>query len=254
MNFRSWIRDTQMGYTSGQAGIMRRMLREEGAWQSHLVKTSEFIQQAVKSQQPKSIRILGSGWLLDVPIKFLIERCDRIILTDIAHPNQIVNTYSRFKNVEFETFDLTGGAAELCYKQKKSGFNVNTLIHELSNIAPIRFSEDMIVSVNLLSQLSIILTDYLSKKIKLTDSQIIDITVEIQKKHFEMLPKDKSLLITDYEEEYFDEDKALVGSKPSVYISLPLGKEKREWNWNFDTKMMYKEECKTILKVIALQL
>jgi hypothetical protein len=249
-----WIRDTRMGYYSGQAGIMRRMLREEGAWQSHLVKTSEFIQQAVKSQQPKSIRILGSGWLLDVPISYLIDRCEKIILTDITHPNQIVNKYSKNTNIFFETLDITGGAAELCYKQKKSGFNINSLISQLSNIKPIDFSEDMTVSVNLLSQLNITLTDYLVKKIRLTDSQIIAITQTIQSKHLEMLPAEKSLLITDYEEEYYNEDNKLIGSKPTVYVPLSTGKERKEWNWNFDTKMMYKEGCKTVLRVTALKL
>jgi len=240
-----------MGYNSGQAGIMRRMLREEGAWQSHLVKTSEYIQQVVKTQQPKSIRILGSGWLLDVPIKYLIDRCERIVLSDIIHPNQIVNKYAGHKNIVFETIDLTGGAAELCYKQKKSGFIVNNLIQQISDLKYLEFSEDLVISVNLLSQLSIILTDYLSSKVKLSDSQIIAITAEIQEKHLAMLPTGKSVLITDYEEEYYDEDNKLIGSKPTVYIPLNPGKERKEWNWNFDTRMMYKEDCRTVLKVVA---
>ena len=251
---KKWIQDTRMGFTSGQAGIMRRMLREEGAWQSHLVRSSEFIQQVVKSQQPKSIRILGSGWLLDVPMKHLIENCERIVLTDIAHPNQIVNKYSCYKNIEFETLDITGGAVELCYNQKKSGFDVNNLIHELSKINPTNFSEDIIISVNLLSQLSIILTDYLTKKGKLSDLQVIAITQEIQKTHLEVLPIGKSVIITDYEEEYYDEDNKFIGSKPTIYATLPMGENRKEWNWNFDTKMMYKEDCKTILKVVAMKL
>jgi len=73
-----WLRDTRMGYITFQAGIMRRMLREEGGWQSHLLKTSEYIQLAVKEQQPKSIRILGSGWLLDVS-KGVIELYSQIL-------------------------------------------------------------------------------------------------------------------------------------------------------------------------------
>ncbi|NVO09991.1 MAG: hypothetical protein HXX16_08535 [Bacteroidales bacterium] len=251
---KKWLRNSRMGFLSGQSGIMRRMLREEGGWQSHLIKTSEYIQQAVKDQQPKSIRILGSGWLLDVPMQFLIERCERIILTDIVHPNQIINKYSGYNNVEFETLDITGGIVDLIYNQKKKDFEGNEFIQKISAIKPLIFSEDIIVSVNLLSQLSVILTDYLTKKIKLTDIQSMAIMEEIQKKHIEILPAKKSVLIFDYEEEYHDEDGKLIGSKPTVYTTIPRGDGKREWNWRFDTKMMYKEDCKTILSVIAIRL
>jgi len=243
-----------MGFLSGQSGIMRRMLREEGGWQSHLVKSGEYIQLAVKDQHPKSIRILGSGWLLDVPMQFLIERCERIILTDIIHPNQIINKYSKYKNVEFETIDITGGIVDLIYNQRKKDFEGNEFIQKISTIKPLIFSEDMIVSVNLLSQLSIILTDYLAKKVKLTDAQAIAITEEIQKKHIETLPAQKSVLIFDYEEEYHDEEGNLIGSKPTVYITIPEGIEKRGWNWRFDTKLMYKDDYKTTLSVIAIKL
>lgn len=251
---KKWIRNTRMGYNSSQAGIMRRMLREEGAWQSHLVKTNEYIQQAVNLHHPKTIRILGSGWLLDVPLKFLTDRCEKVILTDITHPNQITNKYSGNKSVVFETLDITGGAANLCYNQKKSGIDINKLIYQVESINILHFEEDLVISDNLLSQLSILLTDYLLNRVKISDSQIISLTNAIQKKHLEMLPVNRSILITDYEEVYYDEQKKLVGSKPTVYIPLPTGTNKKEWNWNFDSKMMYKDDCKTILKVLAMQL
>lgn len=249
---RKWFRDSRMGYLSGQSGIMRRMLREEGGWQSHLIKTSEFIQQAVKIHKPKSIRILGSGWLLDIPIKYLLDNCESIVLTDIVHPNQIINKYSKNSKVKFETIDLTGGIVELGYRQNKKSYNHEDFIRGIVSSHQIEFTEDLIVSVNLLSQLSIILADYLSKKVNISIGQTIDIAEAIQKKHLDMLPKGKSLLITDYEEEYFDEEDKFIGSKPTVYIELPVSGRK-EWKWNFDTKMMYKEDCRTILRVAAVQ-
>lgn len=251
---RRWLRDTRIGFISSQSGIIRRMLREEGGWQSHLVKTSEYIQEVVKDQKPKSIRVLGSGWLLDVPIKYLIENCDRVVLADISHPNQIVNKYSGYKNIEFETVDITGGIVDLCYAQNKRTFNCYELIQQIERINLITLSEDLIISVNLLSQLSVILTDYLTKKFNLSGDQVTSIAEVIQKKHLGMLPQGRSILIADYEEEYFDEDNKLIGSKPTVYTTLPTGKERKEWIWNFDSKMMYKEDCKTILKVAAIRL
>lgn len=249
-----WIRDTRMGFIPSQAGIMRRMLREEGQWQSHLVKTSEYIQDAVKELNPKSVRILGSGWLLDVPMKYLIDHCERIVLTDISHPNQILNKYSGYKSIEFETIDLTGGLVEFSYRLKKKSFYYENYIRQIENSTSSSFNEDLIISVNLLSQLSIILTDYIAKKFSLSSIQSINIAEAIQKKHLEMLSTIKSVLITDYEEEYYDEDDKLLGSKPTVFIDLPINSSKREWSWNFDTKMFYKEDCKTKLKVFAVRL
>jgi len=243
-----------MGYIPSQSGIMRRMLREEGGWQSHLLKTSEYIQQAVKRQNPRSIRILGSGWLLDVPIKYLMDNCEKVVLTDIAHPNQIINKYSKFKNIEFEPLDITNGIVDHGYKQRKKSYNHEQFIKEIENTHQMEFSEEMIISVNLLSQLSIILTDYLSKNLGLTNSQVIEIAKAIQNRHIDLLPKGKSVLIADYEEEYFNEDDRLIGSKPSVYIPFPKGEERREWRWSFDSKMMYREDCKTILRVAAVRL
>lgn len=254
MSFSAWIRNTRMGYIPWQSGIMRRMLREEGGWQSHLMKTSEYIQQAINKQNPKSIRVLGSGWLLDIPIKYLMDNCEKVVLTDIFHPNQIINKYSKFKNIEFETIDITGGVVDLGYKLKKRDYSHETFIREIENVRTIEFKEDLVISVNLLSQLSGILTDYLSVKLGLNNSQIIEIAETIQRKHLGILPQGKSLLISDYEEEYYDEDDKFIGSKPTVYTSILNGREKKEWLWSFDTKMMYKEDSRTILRVFAFHL
>lgn len=241
-----------MGFYPIQAGIMRRFLREEGAWGSHLNNSREYILKAVNEVKPKSIRILGSGWLLDIPIQELIAICDCVVLEDIVHPPQIVNKYSKHSKIRFEYTDITNGIVDLCYAQKRKGFQYNSFINQLNGISLSNFSEDLIISANLLSQPSIMLTEYLTKKLKLSNSQINSIAEIIQQKIIKALPKGKSLIISDYEEEYYDEDDKLIGSKPTLFINLPLNSSKKEWSWDFDTKMMYKEDCKTKLKVLAV--
>lgn len=243
-----------MGYRSIQDGIMRRFLREEGAWSSHLNNTRESILKLVEEKRPKSVRILGSGWLLDIPIQDLVKSCETIILVDILHPPQIVNRYSKFKNIIFEKRDITNGIVDICYAQKRNGFNFDGFINQLANIKTNDYDEDIVISVNLLSQLSIMLTDYLSTKLKLTNDQIVTITEIIQQKHVESLPVNRSLIITDFEEEYYDEDDKLLGSKPTIFIPIVTNSSRKEWSWNFDTKMFYKEDCKTKLRVVALRL
>ncbi len=251
---KEWFRNSRMGFNSGQAGIMRRMLREEGGWQSHLVNSSDYIREAVKLYKPKTIRILGSGWLLDVPTMFLEENCDKIILTDITHPNQILNKYSSSKKVKFETIDITNGLIEESYQLKKKSYCHQDFIQSIQNAPNLEFVEDLIVSLNLASQLSIFLTDYLSKQVKISNNQAIEIAEAVQQKHFEMLPKGKSVLITDFQEEYYDEEDKFIGSKPTVFAKIPNGINRKEWTWRFDSKMMYKPDCKTKLKVVAVRL
>ncbi len=251
---KEWLRNSRMGFNSGQAGIIRRMLREEGGWQSHLINSSEYIRDAVKIYKPKAVRILGSGWLLDLPVKFLEENCDKVILTDITHPNQILNKYSSSKKIVFETIDITGNLVELGYQQKKKSYKHQDFIQSIQNSTNLEFNEDLVVSLNLASQLSIFLTDYLSKQVKISNYQTIEIAEAIQRKHFDMLPIGKSLLITDFEEEYYNEDDKFIGSKPTILTSIPDGTCRKEWTWHFDSKMMYKPDCKTKLKVVAVRL
>jgi hypothetical protein len=56
------------------------------------------------------------------------------------------------------------------------------------------------------------------------------------------------------EEEYYDEDDKFLGSKPTVFINFPVNSTSKEWSWDFDSKMFYKEDCKTKLKVAAVRI
>lgn len=241
-----------MGFRPIQAGIMRRFLREEGGWGSHLNNSREYILNEVKEVNPKSIRILGSGWLLDIPIQEMLEMCETIVLEDIVHPPQIVNKYSRNSKIRFESADITNGVVDLCYKQKKNTFKFDIFLDQLNRIDSKLYSEDLIISGNILSQSSIMLTDYLKKRINVRGQEVILISEIIQRQHLDSLPMGRSVLISDFEEEYYDEEDQFIGSKPTVYIDLPKGNNRREWLWNFDTKMVYKDDCKTKLKVVAL--
>ena len=251
---RNWIKNLRFGYTSGQAGIIRRMLREEGGWQSHLFNSSEYIVKRIRLQKPKSIRILGSGWLLDVPMQYLLDNCDRIVLVDVIHPNQILNRYSQNQKVVFEKVDITGGIIDFCYQQKRKSYDHESFIQGIYNVVKPEYPEDVVVSLNVLSQLSVFIVDYLFMQLKISDVQAMEIAEAIQQAHLEMLPKGKTILISDFEEEYYGEEDRFIGSKPTVYATIPNGVDKKEWVWNFDSKFMYKPDCKTRLRVFAMNL
>lgn len=248
---KEWLRNIRMNYASEQTYIAQRMLQEQGGWQSHLNNSKKFIEEFIKERPLKSINILGSGWLLDVPMDSIIEQFDRIVLTDIYHPKQIISKYSNQSNVEFHTMDLTNGVVDLTYSMKKRSFNFEDYIRRINSIRPFNYKENIVVSVNLLSQLSVFITNYLSKKVALNNNQLEEIASAIQLNHLKSLPQNKSLVITDYEEEFIDENDKLMGSKPTIFIDIPKNKQTKEWIWKFDSLMTYREDCKTNLKVIA---
>lgn len=165
--FRTWLRNYRLRYISGHHNLIQRMLREEGNWQGHLDNTRAAIMAAVDRLDPRSVRVLGSGWLLDVPLKELAERCERITLCDIIHPQQIVSKYADSGTITFETVDITGGLADRVYNQRRRRFDFDRFMGEVRGITPWVYPEDLIVSANLLSQLSVFLADYLADKVKL---------------------------------------------------------------------------------------
>lgn len=249
-----WLRNVRMNYSSEQTNIAHRMIQEQGGWDLHQTITKEIISTAVDSQKPKSIRILGSGWLFDVPIEYLIEKCERVVLSDIYHPRQVMNRYSRYSNVIFETADLTNGIVDLAYNIKKRNFSSELFLSSIQSLPTESYSDDLVVSVNLLSQLSVFITDFLKGNVRISYDQLFEIAEVIQRNHIQNLPKERSLLISDFEEEYLDERGKLLGTKPTVFVDIHLKSRIKEWTWQFDSQMTYREDCKTNLKVVAVKI
>ena len=75
-----------MGYLSDQKGIMNRYLNQQGGWDSHLDNSKRFIERSAFLKNKRSVAVLGSGWLLDVPIDYIAQEFGEVYLVDIAHP------------------------------------------------------------------------------------------------------------------------------------------------------------------------
>ena len=241
-------------------------LREEGGWDKHLHNSINFILQSINKIKSNSAVILGSGWLLDVPIDKLSEIFDKVFLIDIAHPNQIRHKVKKYKNVSLIEFDLTGGVIELAYKTnkdlKKNNIKppvlkfVNQIAEFLPTILNFGINEDIepdfVASVNLLNQLDIIITDYLNKNNIYSDAEIVKVKKQIQKNHIESLPKSKSCLITDYEEVISDFNNVILKTKSLIFADLPKSIKKEQWTWEFDKKGTYNNGKITQLNVLGI--
>lgn len=246
----------KMGLSADQDGIIRRYLDEGSNWNSHLDNTKEFILECVSKPEIESIGILGSGWLLDVPIEELATRFKKVALFDIRHPRQIEHKLRRFKNVEFHKIDLTGGCIEEVYyliRKAKQNEAASLTQLEYSRLA-LPENIDYFCSVNLLSQLDILILEYMRKFDYFPETDIKTFRKKIQSNHMASLPRGRSCLICDYEEKLFDRTGQIVKMAPLVLVDLPKGSRTKNWTWKFDSHMNFYPNRTTDFNVTAIEL
>ncbi len=249
----------KFGFRKDQNGIINRYLRENGGWETHLTNTKDFILHSSKNKEKESCLILGSGWLLDVPVDNLKEIFKKIYLVDIVHPKQIIHKYRKYKNIEFMKVDISG-YIEPVYNFMKKNKKTKTPLNQIVQQFPDDFKEllnnvSMVVSVNILNQLDILICDYITRfPLYNDDEEITGFRKIIQQKHIDLMPRNKSCIITDYEELNYDDNMNLINKKSLIYTNLPKGKDVRKWKWNFDLNKTYHKNYKTIFKVMAWDL
>ncbi|MBN2862203.1 MAG: hypothetical protein JXN62_03510, partial [Bacteroidales bacterium] len=78
----------RMGYYEYQQGLIYHHMNQEG-WKAHHDHCRNFIIKAIDLFAPKKISILGSGWLMDLPLNEMSQKADDICLIDIVHPPEV---------------------------------------------------------------------------------------------------------------------------------------------------------------------
>ncbi len=246
-----------MGLLADQDGIWLRYGYERTAWEGHLHYTKNYICRALDTATGSSVAVLGSGWLLDVPMDFLLERFNEVHCYDLRHPGRVREQYASQPRVKWVEMDLTGGLIQKTY-QLCSHWQKADSVKLLRALQPEAFClplpADRVVSVNLLNQLDILILDYIRKFYTLTGCELNTLRGRIQQAHFELLDNYVSCFVTDYEEQHLDERGREIGSLPLIHCPLPEGRNLQHWVWHFDTHKTYHPNCKTFLKVMALEL
>jgi len=247
----------EMKYISDQQGIMERYLQEHDGWSSHLLKTRSFILNCVRKYAPQSVLIMGSGWLLDVPLDELAGMCERIYLVDICHPVQVEKKIKKYENCNLIARDLTGGGIGSTYafvdEYKTTGRREP--LHNIEiNIPSIPEKVDYVISLNLLNQMDILLVDYIKKHIEYPESEINNFRKRIQEYHLSLLEPGRSCLVTDEEELVLNNRNQLVKRKKLIYATLPSGMKRQQWKWIFDTTGAYNKGHRTEFSVVAMDI
>jgi len=246
----------KMGFISDQEGIIHRYQRERDNWDTHLKHTRDFIKESLEDKQIQSVAVLGSGWLLDIPIKSLSKRFKKVLLVDVYHPPQAKKKAEKYANVEFQQTDLSGGAAEFAWKIRKSNSEFFSK-HVLDDFSPekpkLKFQPDAILSVNILNQLDILIVDFIKKRHNAFLPEEYDrFRKTIQAFHLNWISGTPGCLISDMIE--LREDAA--GKTKSVnliHATLPEFKRAEEWTWDFDLSGTYHPNLTTRFAVRALE-
>ncbi|MFW5804191.1 MAG: hypothetical protein ACOCWG_03050 [bacterium] len=243
----------RMGYLDDQQGIISRYIEEEGEWNNHLARCKEFILASANKRGKENVFILGSGWLLDVPLDELSGMFKTVYLVDVEHPVQVKKKISDYQNVQLLNMDITGGYIEKVYHAVR---NKNYLAIKDIHVNGFQFpgQPSFVVSINIMNQLDIILVDYIKKFKFFDENDLLDFRKRIQMAHLNSLPVGKSCLITDFEEIHLSKNKdEEIGKKKLIFTELPDA-PKQEWIWNFDTRCSYySRDFKTFFKVVALE-
>ena len=242
-----------MGYYNYQSGLIFRHLRQEGGWDDHHERCRSFILKAVKFYKPETITILGSGWLLDLPLVEIAERTKKICLIDIIHPPEVIIQTGAFENVELKELDITGGLIEEVWNKTRKYSFLNKL-RSLDNInipeyIPVN-DPGLVISLNILSQLESLPVDFLRTRSKITEEDFKSFRAEIQKKHLDFLRKFKSVLITDIAEVSVD-NSGNETTSPTILTDLPAGQFTETWDWHFDLVRSDYYKKRSIFKVAA---
>ncbi|MGM0408225.1 MAG: hypothetical protein ACQERU_09575 [Bacteroidota bacterium] len=247
---------SKMKYLSDQKGIINRYIREKADWDKHINNTKKFILKSAESKLNGKAVILGSGWLLDVPLKELSENFAEVILIDIIHPPHVLKKIEQYENVIPKKADITGGLIDYVYstiKTDKKNKSKTLLSGGRLFSYAIPSKVDFVVSLNIMTQLNTLLTDYMKASKLYSDVELNSFARQIQESHLEILPKGKSCLITEFEEELYDDENQLLGVNPLIFVDLPESKlSETRWKWEFDSSMTYKDDAKTIFNVIAI--
>lgn len=221
------------GFLYQSVSLEHRYERCKKQWLPHLKNCQDLFLAAVKKvPQKKSVVILGSAHLHEIPMHLLLDNFESITLVDLIHPLKHHWTAKRNPRVKLVTQDLSQSLDKLDSLQSLE--DLHALIKNLGGQKLFDFQADLIVSSNLLSQLALLPMEAVEKKIKrqLTIEEknvICTAFAELHLKNFSACQGQK-LIYADREVIYRDPkgDVIYTGKYP---VSFDGFKKIKDWLW-----------------------
>lgn len=242
----------KLGYIQDQRGILRRYRREKSAWHNHLEHTKAYIKKQCFGKHFRSMAVLGSGYLLDLPIDELLNCCDHIYLYDVNHPSKIRSKFKDNSKINFVRKDITG-LTDFVHSVLNSD-NVTDIFERPIPEWNID-NHDGIISLNILNQLDIILLDYIRERIHCTKELEDKLREKIQSDHIASFGDIYSILVADTQEVRTDTATNQSTIKSNLYTELDKHGstfDQESWDWFFDNSGRYIENSTVKFRVNAV--
>lgn len=218
----------QLGYLSGAIALQARYHRVAPHWQPHLQHTQQLIIDAAQQcLNHDKVIVIGSGQLLDVPIKTLSEMFKQVILLDVIHLRSTRKQCMQYHNVTFVEYDISGLSEEIL------DYQPTRPLPQVKARLPIQAEEsDLVISCNLLSQLTITPTQQILKHHTVDEDTLYNWQQSILQNHLQLLSSQKGrcCLITDCEHHYLDVKQQCL-QQQDILFGVPLGKADKQWLW-----------------------
>ncbi|MDD4973138.1 MAG: class I SAM-dependent methyltransferase [Bacteriovorax sp.] len=237
------------GHLYESIALIEREKRCRSYWLSHRTLCKNFITENMnKCSGKSSVLVLGSGPLHEIPLELLARSFEKVDLIDVVHLKSTKERYSQHKNVHFIEADITELESELLKSRK------------VVNKMPSQFLDqnyDLVISANILSQLSYHLRNFLEKKArpKLSAEELDLFANQVTFDHFLYLQKFSCpvILITDTETVLQDKQGRVIESEtPYINFSFPV--PIKEWWWNVAPIPEYQKNIALKMKVSAFVL
>jgi hypothetical protein len=150
----------EMGLLREMLGIRRRWEQHREAWEPHCRRSKQVVlDAATRCPQKKRAVLLGSGWLHDVPLAELAALFAEVTLVDLFHPRLTREAVKAFPNVRLVAADVTGSLEGVHHAARRRNAPLPCVVPDLLLGEEI----DLLVSLNLLSQLPCMPEWYLRK-------------------------------------------------------------------------------------------
>jgi len=209
----------------------------------------------MQGKNRQSAAVLGSGWLLDVPVEELSRYFEKVYLYDIRHPEKAKKQVRPLKNVELSVCDISGFARPVYqYVKQYRNSKERPSVGDIQPHATMDMNGfDFVFSCNILNQLDILLVDYLTQFFMLSREETDSFRSNVQQRHIDLLPHSRSCVVADYEEITCTPDDMEISRRISVRRPIVQHTDARRWTWTFDTKMTYHEGKKTFFNVMGVE-
>jgi len=223
----------KFGYLRRLIALEFRAKRCAAAWEPHIRSTRAFITKAADlCERQKIVVVVGSGLLLDVPLKALADRFERVFLVDMFHMPQVRREAKRHFNVKLLTGDVTGIFAAM-KENRAPGASVPAPPPRIPHLK----EADLIISCNCLTQLAGPFAEYFEKTRGFSELDSDKLAYQVMEQHCKAIAHEATgvgVIITDTERFAMQGDKVVSrGDLLRAYRlpHTPTAVHNEEWEW-----------------------